>query len=115
MLVGLFDILVISSVIFLNYKLWKWKPLKISEWLIFSLICLFFFTFILPFVSVEIEIAVFNWFYRDETTDGFEGLYIFLRWPTYWFLGFLEFLYLLLITFGFQNLKSASKGSSMNP
>ncbi len=111
MLVGLFDILIIGAVLFLNYKAWKMKPLRISEWFIFSFICLISFAFILPFLSMEVEIAIFNTFYRNETTDGFEGLYVLLRWPTYWSLGFFELLYLLFITFF---VSSSSKNSTLS-
>ncbi len=110
MLIGVFDILVICGVIFLNYHFWKEKPLKISEWILLSICCLILFSVVLPFVSSAAERALFNWFNKEEIVDGFEGLYIFLRWPSYWVLGFFELLYLLLITFGARNITSVSSG-----
>ena len=102
MLIGILDVFIFSGILFFNTYFWKLKPLKTSEWLLLSFSCLILFSFILPFISALAERHFFKMFLKNESTDGFEGLYIFLRWPTYWFSGFLELLYLLLITFGFR-------------
>lgn len=107
MLIGFIDIIIIGLIIYLNYYLWKEKPLKILEWLIISFCTIAFFLIVFPYISTESERVIFNWLHRDEIVDGFEGVYIFLRWPFYWWIGVLELLYLLIITFGFRNLGSS--------
>lgn len=45
------------------------------------------FLFVLPSVSMFLEIDRFAEAHRGQLTDGFERLYVFLRFPEYWILG----------------------------
>lgn len=45
------------------------------------------FLVVLPFTSMILELDRFTKEHRGQLTDGFEKLYVFLRFPEYWMLG----------------------------
>jgi hypothetical protein len=81
MLIGYFDYLIIAILIFLNIKYWKRNfEKKIGCLLVFIL-----FGFVLPFISMIIELQIVG-----DWMDSFEVVYTFLRFPTYWVIGIIQ-------------------------
>ena len=81
MLIGYFDYLIIAVLIFLNVKFWKTN----FEKKVGCLLVLFLFGFVLPFISMIIELQIVG-----EWMDDFEVVYTFLRFPTYWVIGIIQ-------------------------
>lgn len=81
MLIGYFDYLIFAILIFLNIKYWKTDFEKKIGCLLVSLS----FGFVLPFVSMLIELQIVG-----EWMDSFEVVYTFLRFPTYWIIGIIQ-------------------------
>lgn len=81
MLIGYFDYLIIAVLIFLNIKYWKSN----LEQKIGCLLVLLLFGFLLPFISMIIELQIVG-----EWMDSFEVIYTFLRFPTYWVIGIIQ-------------------------
>lgn len=81
MLIGYFDYLIIAVLIFLNIKYWKSN----FEQKIGCLLVLLLFGFVLPFISMIIELQIVG-----EWMDSFEVIYTFLRFPTYWVIGIIQ-------------------------
>jgi hypothetical protein len=81
MLIGYFDYLIIAILIFLNIKYWKTNFEKKVGCILVALM----FGFLLPFVSMIIELQIVG-----EWMDDFEVFYTFLRFPTYWIIGIIQ-------------------------
>jgi len=81
MLIGYIDYLIIAILIFLNIKYWKTDFEKKVGCLLVSLL----FGFVLPFVSMIIELQIVG-----EWMDSFEVVYTFLRFPIYWVIGIIQ-------------------------
>ena len=81
MLIGYFDYLIIAILIFLNIRFWKTN----LEKKVGCLLVLFLFGFVLPFISMIIELQIVG-----EWMDSFEVVYTFLRFPTYWIIGIIQ-------------------------
>jgi hypothetical protein len=88
MLIGYFDYLVIGILIFVNIKYWKTTIGNKTGCIVGGLL----FGFILPFISMIFELQIVG-----EWMDSFEVAYTFLRFPTYWIIGFIQ-----LITIGIK-------------
>jgi len=88
MLIGYFDYLIIGILIFLNIKFWE-KNFNFKEG---CLISIGLFGFILPIISIIIELQRVK--LNGGWMDGFEVIYTFLRFPTYWIIGFLQLIIL---------------------
>lgn len=81
MLIGYFDYLIIAILIFLNIKFWKTN----FEKKIGYLLVLLLFGFVIPFISMIIELQIVG-----EWMDSFEVVYTFLRFPIYWVIGIIQ-------------------------
>jgi len=81
MLIGYFDYLIFAILIFLNIKFWKTD----FENKIGCLLVLFLFGFLLPLISMIIELQIVG-----EWMDSFEVIYTYLRFPTYWVIGIIQ-------------------------
>jgi len=81
MTIGYFDYLIIAILIFLNIKFWKTN----FEKKVGCLLVFFLFGFVLPFISMIIELQIVG-----EWMDSFEVVYTFLRFPTYWVIGIIQ-------------------------
>jgi hypothetical protein len=81
MLIGYFDYVVIGVLIFVNIKYWKTNIEKKVGCILGGLM----FGFLLPFISMIIELQIVG-----EWMDSFEVAYTFLRFPTYWIIGFIQ-------------------------
>ena len=81
MLIGYFDYLIIAILIFLNIKFRKTN----FEKKIGCLLVLLLFGFVIPFISMIIELQIVG-----EWMDSFEVVYTFLRFPIYWVIGIIQ-------------------------
>lgn len=86
MLIGYFDFLIFSLLIFLNIKYWQRNISSGSGCLLVG----FLFVFLFPFVSMLIELQL-----AKPWMDSFEVVYTYLRFPMYWFVGFLQSIVLI--------------------
>lgn len=84
MIIAYFDYIIIGVLILLNIKFWK-KQIDVK---IGCLVGGISFGFILPFISMIIEIQRVN--ITIGIIDNFEILYTFLRFPTYWIIGIVQ-------------------------
>ncbi|TKB97215.1 hypothetical protein [Pedobacter cryotolerans] len=86
-LFGYFDIFLLFLLITINIIIWKFNILKRVTWKIsIPMVLLIFFFF--PVMSTQVEVNnVYNHF---KVVDGFNLLYIWFRWPTWWILGIIE-------------------------
>jgi hypothetical protein len=79
MLLGYFDYLVLLGLLYLNYRYW-YRPLR---WWPVCLMGLVVFGVLLPFLSMKAELRL-NGPKPGEMYDGFNFLYVYLRFPLYW-------------------------------
>lgn len=91
---GQYDYYLFSVFLILNILIRKFR-VKINFGWVFYVIYIILFGFILPFISGMVESEVVHEKY--DMVDGFNLLYIFFRWPTYWVIGFIEFSILKVI------------------
>ncbi len=92
MLIGYFDYVVIGILIFLNYTFWNEKLEGNTGCILGGIL----FGGVLPLTSQIIEIK-----YVQMTigiVDNFEVLYTFLRFPTYWILGIIQAILIVIKT-----------------
>lgn len=94
MLIGYFDYLIIGILIFLNIKFWE-KNFSLKEG---CLISIGLFGVFLPIISIFIELERVK--LNGGWMDGFEVIYTFLRFPTYWIIGLIQ-----LFILNIKNLK----------
>lgn len=88
MLLGFFDVVLLSLIILINWYIYKYRKFTFFPWYIHLILGLSFLI-LLPFISSIIEYTLYiN--RTNVTPDGFETLYIWFRWPTYWFIGLVE-------------------------
>lgn len=87
MLIGYFDYLVIGVIIFINIKVWN----TYNEKTIGCIGIAILFGFLLPFVSMIIELSIVG-----QWTDGFEVVYTYLRFPIYWLMGMLQMIIIVI-------------------
>ncbi|ANE52544.1 hypothetical protein [Flavisolibacter tropicus] len=86
-LFGYFDIILLSVIILFNILLLKFDIVKEISWKV--IVIRFAILFIIfPMLSSKVEVA--NVYRKFEIVDGFNLLYIWLRWPTWWILGAIE-------------------------
>lgn len=91
MLLGQFDYIILVIIFIFNIGVWKFGIIKQSNWILYLLI--FLVTgFIIPFFSINFEIQKATKTIKE--IDSFTLLYTFLRFPTWWFFGVIEFLFL---------------------
>lgn len=91
MLLGLFDYIILVIIIIFNIRVWKYKIIKKGN-RIFYLSILLLFGFVIPFFSIDFEIK--NATVNSKEIDNFTLLYTFFRFPTWWFFGVVEVLFL---------------------
>jgi hypothetical protein len=84
--VGYFDCIVIAILIFLNIYFWK-KSLSTTAGCVIPGVL---FGFLLPVISMIIEIN------RINALDAFELLYTYLRFPTYWIIGIIQIIVIVI-------------------
>lgn len=95
MFFGLFDIVLILLIVIINFCIFKYELYTSFEWYI-KLIVFLLFLFIIPFISSFFEYqSVLN--NSELTPDSHEVMYIILRYPSYWCIGFIEYLVVYLI------------------
>ncbi|MFO8147437.1 MAG: hypothetical protein R6U03_08620, partial [Gillisia sp.] len=87
---GYFDYLIIALLIFLNIKYWRTK----IKWLRFIFLGGLLFGLLLPAISMIIELEIVE--SQGGWIDNFEIWYTFMRFPTYWIIGFFQFVLLLI-------------------
>lgn len=91
MLFNYFDWFIFLLILIFNFGVWKYKFLNKFSFLGYLFFFLLFFL-IIPIVTIDIELA----YAKKEfpMSDGFNLIYTILRFPTWWFIGILEFLFL---------------------
>ena len=90
--VGVFDIIVILLLVFINIRFWnkKWGCL-------IQILGTLLYVFVFPFISMGVEIQIVSKINGYKPIDSIELLYTWLRFPLYWILFILQ-----LIVFGFK-------------
>ncbi len=94
-LFGVFDLIIILLIVLGNVYIYKTKKISFFPWYI-HLILILSFILVLPLFSGVIEYRTYIE-HCKVTPDGFETVYIWLRWPTYWGIGLFEGIVLNLI------------------
>lgn len=88
-LFGYFDIFLLVLIILFNVIIWKYNIVKVINWKVILLrFAILFIMF--PMLSEKVEVA--NVYRKFEIVDGFNLLYIWFRWPTWWLIGLVEVL-----------------------
>jgi len=88
-----FDLSILILVIVFNLSLiLKKRKITISNLNI--ILFVISFLFILPYLSTEFESHLVH--SRNEVVDGFNLLYLWLKWPIYWLVGAIELVFLFL-------------------
>lgn len=93
-LIGYFDIVMFLLLLAFNLLVWKFdflKSLNCGILLIFSVVLFI----IIPLIASFFEAHLVHSTY--EMVDGFNLLYIWLKWPIYWLVGIIELILLRLI------------------
>lgn len=90
-LFGFFDLLVLAAVVLLDLLLWRYRLPKKMDWKVVAG-CLLLFVVVIPMYAARIEAA--NAKRESLVIDGFELLYVWLRWPLWWIIGTVELLVL---------------------
>ncbi|CAN5479441.1 hypothetical protein BH23BAC3_BH23BAC3_23970 [soil metagenome] len=106
---GYFDYLIIALLVFLNIKFWKTK----IKWLRFIFFGGLLFGLLLPVISMAIELEMVE-STKGGWIDSFEVWYTFMRFPTYWIIGFLQFVLLLIYYNIMDNSTSKPKPAGNN-
>ncbi len=86
-LFGYFDILLLSVIILFNFLIWRYDIIKVINWKVISLRFVFLFL-IFPLLSTKVELS--NVYRKFDDVEGFNLLYIWLRFPTWWVIGLIE-------------------------
>ncbi|PKL79734.1 MAG: hypothetical protein CVV25_07005 [Ignavibacteriae bacterium HGW-Ignavibacteriae-4] len=87
-----FDLSILLLIISLDISiLSKKRKVKLSNLTI--MLFAIFFLFILPYLSTELESHLVH--SRNEVVDGFNLLYLWLKWPIYWLVGAIELIFLI--------------------
>lgn len=87
MVFGYFDIFILFAIILIDLLLCLYRPINKLDWKILTVVFLLLFLGI-PYVSTKIEqIQVHQ---TEEMIDGFNLLYIFLKYPIWWTIGTIE-------------------------
>ena len=84
-----YDILFLSVIIIINYFIFTMKMKLNTVSKVFILLLFFIF---IPFISSKIELH--NVQEKFKIVDGFNLLYLFLKFPIWWTLGVVEILFL---------------------
>ena len=78
-LIGIFDIVVILLLIFINIKFWD------KYWGCWVQIFVFLlYVFVFPIISMAVEIEIVS--RKHDMIDGFNLLYTYFKFPVYWIL-----------------------------
>lgn len=86
-----FDLSILLLIISLDISiLSKKRKVKLSNLTI--MLFAIFFLFILPYLSTELESHLVH--SRNEVVDGFNLLYLWLKWPIYWLVRAIELIFL---------------------
>jgi hypothetical protein len=86
-----FDLSILLLIISLDISiLSKKRKVKLSNLTI--MLFAIFFLFILPYLSTELKSHLVH--SRNEVVDGFNLLYLWLKWPIYWLVGAIELIFL---------------------
>ncbi|SHF83114.1 hypothetical protein SAMN05443633_10772 [Chryseobacterium arachidis] len=91
MLFATFDYIMLIVIFIFNFGVWKYKIIKKRNRILYLIVFLLF-GLIVPYFSVDFEIkkAV-----KDQPfVDGFTLLYVYFRFPIWWFIGIIEVLIL---------------------
>ncbi len=93
-LFGWVDLGILLLVVIINILIWKNK-IKTNSWFyILTVIC---FVFVLPFLSATAELKMYDRGIGGLKPDAHELLYVYLRFPTYWIIGVIEIISLLIM------------------
>lgn len=96
MLFGYFDIGILLLVLAFDWIVWKLDVLKrITLLVVLAWAILFFYVF--PYTAAEVEAFRVHSIYDNNSLDGFNLLYIWFRWPTWWMIGLVELVILYQI------------------
>ena len=90
---NIFDIIVIITLIIFDIFLYKYNV----KWISKLILTIFTISYILifPYISTKLESYLLMKSDYAESLDGLNFLYIWLKWPFYWFLGTIELLFLI--------------------
>lgn len=91
MYLGTFDFILIIIILIFNILVCKFPLIKNYNW-IFNLVILLLFGFVIPFFSMGFEVK--NVTNNLTNVDSFTLLYTIFRFPTWWFFGILEIIFL---------------------
>lgn len=86
-LFGYFDFILLAIVILFNFLIIKFDFVKVITWKVAILRSLVLFL-VFPLLSIKVEVD--NVYREFVIVDGFNLLYIWFRWPTWWLLGIIE-------------------------
>jgi len=87
-----YDILFLSLITVFNYFI-STKRIKIRQGAVFKVFIFILFFILIPYISNAIELH--NIHDKFEVTDGFNLLYLILKFPVWWALGVFEVLFLI--------------------
>ena len=86
-----FDLSILLLIISLDLSIIS-KKLKITLSKLTISLFIISFLLILPYLSTELESHLVH--SRNEVIDGFNLLYLWLKWPIYWLVGAIELIFL---------------------
>jgi len=69
--------------------IWKYRQIKKMDWRAQTMLVLLLFV-VIPFISTKIEQHQVH--QTEDMIDGFNLLYIYFRYPIWWFIGLIELL-----------------------
>jgi hypothetical protein len=89
---NIFDFIVIIVIILWNYFMYTRSSIRYKLFIVIAILVLF--SVVLPYMSTQIELTLVRTIHDADSIDGFNLVYIWLKWPTYWLIGILELIYL---------------------
>jgi len=102
MLLGQYDNYILGAILLINGIIWISKIEVQFNWKV-NVLLIILFGFVLPYLSALLERQYV--YETHEMVDGFNLLYLFFRWPTYWVIGFFEFSFLKIRSYYVMGLK----------
>lgn len=97
-----FDVLVVLLLFYLNKKYWNTK----TNTLLSIIIGLILFVIVIPIISFIIEFELESDTIDNETFDAFTELHTLFKFPFYWMLFFIQFVFIPLIKIDYNNFKN---------
>ena len=95
-LVNYYDIAILTAIGIFNIVIWRYGKGTIINWKTMTAWFLLFFI-VLPMISIKIELTCIYYERNPDYIDGFELLYLWFRFPTWWFWGLVEFVILKVV------------------